>query len=239
MVTATWDNSTTSTVASTDYELSGTLTEGTSTITVTYGGKTTTFNVTVSSTVQYVKVGNPTITDNILTPSYGNFIRTNIPFSPNGQPWEIRTKLRVLTLPTNWRSVIGSVDSDGVYAKICQIQINSNKQLTMYGSSDGVNWDALSNFYTDNNALNETGIWYYIKFEFTGTAYKITLYKDGWDGTVYKTKSTNSSTSIMDGQYYGFGLSRDSSIVYMDAEYDLSETKIYINGNLAWSAIAE
>ena len=239
VVTATWDNSTTSTVASTDYELSGTLTEGTSTITVTYGGKTTTFNVTVSSTVQYVKVGNPTITDNILTPSYGNFIRTNIPFSPNGQPWEIRTKLRVLTLPTNWRSVIGSVDSDGVYAKICQIQINSNKQLTMYGSSDGVNWDALSNFYTDNNALNETGIWYYIKFEFTGTAYKITLYKDGWDGTVYKTKSTNSSTSIMDGQYYGFGLSRDSSIVYMDAEYDLSETKIYINGNLAWSAIAE
>ena len=49
MVTATWSNSTTSTVASADYTLSGTLTTGTSTITVSYGGKTTTFNVTVTA----------------------------------------------------------------------------------------------------------------------------------------------------------------------------------------------
>lgn len=46
VVTATYDDSTTATVTS--YTLSGTLTEGTSTITVSYGGKTTTFNVTVS-----------------------------------------------------------------------------------------------------------------------------------------------------------------------------------------------
>lgn len=51
VVTATWSDSSTSTVASTDYTLSGTLTEGTSTITVSYGGKTTTFNVTVSEVV--------------------------------------------------------------------------------------------------------------------------------------------------------------------------------------------
>lgn len=49
VVTATWDNSTVTTVPSTDYTLSGTLVEGTSTITVSYGGKTDTFNVTVSS----------------------------------------------------------------------------------------------------------------------------------------------------------------------------------------------
>lgn len=48
VVTAHWSNSTTSTVADTDYILSGTLEVGTSTITVQYGGKTTTFNVTVS-----------------------------------------------------------------------------------------------------------------------------------------------------------------------------------------------
>lgn len=48
VVTANWSDSTTTTVASTDYTLSGTLTVGTSTITVTYGGKTDTFNVTVS-----------------------------------------------------------------------------------------------------------------------------------------------------------------------------------------------
>lgn len=49
VVTATWSDSSTSTVASTDYTLNGTLTAGTSTITVSYGGKTTTFTVTVTS----------------------------------------------------------------------------------------------------------------------------------------------------------------------------------------------
>jgi hypothetical protein len=48
-VTATYSDSSTETVASTDYTLSGTLTAGTSTITVSYGGKTTTFTVTVTA----------------------------------------------------------------------------------------------------------------------------------------------------------------------------------------------
>ena len=47
VVTALYDDQTTATV--TTYTLSGTLTEGTSSITVTYGGKTTTFTVTVTA----------------------------------------------------------------------------------------------------------------------------------------------------------------------------------------------
>lgn len=49
VVTAHWDDTTTSTVESSQYTLSGSLTEGTSTITVTYSGKTTTFTVTVTA----------------------------------------------------------------------------------------------------------------------------------------------------------------------------------------------
>lgn len=51
VVTANWDDSTTSTVASSDYTLSGSLTVGTSTITVSYGGKSDTFTVTVTEYV--------------------------------------------------------------------------------------------------------------------------------------------------------------------------------------------
>ena len=47
-VTAHYSDSSTSVVSSTDYTLSGTLTVGTSTITVTYEGLTTTFNVTAT-----------------------------------------------------------------------------------------------------------------------------------------------------------------------------------------------
>lgn len=53
VVTATYNNGTTSTVASTDYTLSGTLEVGTSTITVTYEGVTDTFDVTVTAPIQW------------------------------------------------------------------------------------------------------------------------------------------------------------------------------------------
>lgn len=58
-VTGSYDDGTTRTV--TDYTLSGTLTAGTSTITVSWGGKTTTFSVTVThTTVQYTVTNNLT-----------------------------------------------------------------------------------------------------------------------------------------------------------------------------------
>lgn len=56
VVTATYSDSTTETVPGTDYTLSGTLEVGTSTITVSYGGKTTTFTVTVNHDTTVVLV---------------------------------------------------------------------------------------------------------------------------------------------------------------------------------------
>lgn len=56
VVTAYWDNQTTTTV--TDYTLSGTLAEGTSTITVLYGDKSTTFDVTVTHAVTQYSITN-------------------------------------------------------------------------------------------------------------------------------------------------------------------------------------
>ena len=49
VVTATYSDSSAETVPATDYTLAGSLTAGTSTITVTYENKTTTFNVTVTA----------------------------------------------------------------------------------------------------------------------------------------------------------------------------------------------
>lgn len=53
VVTAVFSDSTTAVIASSDYNLSGTLTAGTSTITVTYNSVTTTFNVTVTGYNKY------------------------------------------------------------------------------------------------------------------------------------------------------------------------------------------
>ena len=51
VVTATFNDSSTSIVPSADYTLSGTLTDGTSTVTVSYSGKTTAFSVTVTAVI--------------------------------------------------------------------------------------------------------------------------------------------------------------------------------------------
>lgn len=64
VVTAHYSDSSTATVAAADYTLSGTLAEGTQTITVSYGGKTTTFSVTVTAwtlTWSYLDGGLPNV----------------------------------------------------------------------------------------------------------------------------------------------------------------------------------
>jgi hypothetical protein len=55
VVTAVYEGGNTETVEAANYTLIGTLTDGTSTITVSYGGKTTTFDVTVSAGILFRK----------------------------------------------------------------------------------------------------------------------------------------------------------------------------------------
>lgn len=88
VVTATYSDSSTATVPSTDYTLSGTLTEGTSTITVSYESKTTTFNVTVSA--MYVQDGLIMWLDGIRNGTNGTHestLTTWVDQSGNGWDW--------------------------------------------------------------------------------------------------------------------------------------------------------
>lgn len=81
VVTATFSDSSTEVVPSADYTLTGTLTVGTSTITVAYGGKTTTFTVTVTQGVErvsgaYLIYDARDITDSTWTPRVGEISAT-------------------------------------------------------------------------------------------------------------------------------------------------------------------
>jgi len=64
VLTANWSNGTSTTVADEDYTLSGTLEEGTSTITASYGGKSTTFDVTVIAFAYVWQIGKTVDTAN-------------------------------------------------------------------------------------------------------------------------------------------------------------------------------
>lgn len=83
VVTATYSDSSSGTVPAADYTLSGTLTVGTSTITVSYGGKTDTFNVTVSAPVEELWInhlGNTGATANF---TYAPFVLPTDTYSYN------------------------------------------------------------------------------------------------------------------------------------------------------------
>lgn len=120
VVTALMSDQTTRPV--TDYTLSGTLTEGTSTITVSYGGKTATFNVIVSHEAIYVKnlVEEGTL---LREHAWGtNGTSTNPSWIPSVYSISDVRSGDVLILPNGWNSAnwklvrnIGTVDgSDSI-----------------------------------------------------------------------------------------------------------------------------
>lgn len=91
VVTATYEDGTTGVIPAGSYTLSGTLTEGSSTITVTYSGKTATFTVNVETAMWSIK--NEAFD--------GGFISTYIPMCNEDRDWTIAFDVTLDTNPTS------------------------------------------------------------------------------------------------------------------------------------------
>ena len=239
VVTATYDDSSTAVIASNKYTLSGTLTAGTSVVTVTYSEKTTTFNVTVTEAPSvltgYTEVGSPTISDNILTVGEGKFITCNQPFVPSDEPWEVICKYQRTADFGSYTDVIGSVDSTGTSIRgfLLEYSNRTGSAGAMYCSSNGAAWDITSG-QTVNIIPDALNTWVWVSVAFTGTAY---VFKTSTDGSTWTTQKTISSTTpIYDetGASVGFGLNRSG---YIRGNIDLTGCMIYKNGNLWWKAV--
>lgn len=229
-VTANYDDGTSKTV--TDYTLSGTLTVGTSTITVSYGGKTATFNVAVSapqSESGYVEIGTPQIENNILTGSEDGFVRTPSIFNPGSDPWLIRVRFHTASGTANYMDVLGSVDSSGTSQR--GLLMETKYGLAFYAATSGASsWDILSGNLAMDIATNTD---YIVDFEYTGTEYRRKYSTDG--GETWSDYDSQSSAKVVSGNYYvGFGLKRNE---YLRGTIDLAECKIWINGSLWWQAV--
>ena len=239
VVTAHYSDSSTQTVPAADYTLSGTLTEGTSTITVSYGGKTTTFNVTVTSGTLsgYTSVGSPTITDGILSVADGKFVKSNVAFSPGNSPWRITCKYRNTSgTYAPYTDILGSVDNSNASYMSLLLEITSNvgANISMYLSSSGASWNIGNGNATETvNIPKGKDVWVWVDFSYTGSAYEFRYSTDGETFTL--GKSYSSAAHIVDGYPVAFGLKRNG---YLQGEIDLNECKIYIGGQLWWKAIA-
>lgn len=226
VVTVTYADQSTAVIPSTDYTLSGTLTEGTSTVTVTYGGKTTTFTVTVTAltVVGIVASGTPSVSDGILTPSSSGYFVTEEIFDPDDKPWKLRTKLYCTSRSGNYQDVICSYSLAGVAQRGLMVQ-GTTDYLSLYLSSNNTSWDIGS---TSPNGMFSDGEWAWYEIEYDGTKYTISK---STDGETFTVKGTVSSATPLIGDFaIAFGAKRNAN--YFNGTIDLTETKIYLDGQL-------
>lgn len=235
VVTAVYSDSTTKTI--TDYTLSGTLVEGTSTITAAYRDKTDTFDVIVSAghATGYTAFGDPTIVNNILTTAAGKGVRSNVALDPGSSAWKVRTAIRFSALPTEFKNLIGGADASGAFAKTFVMQTGRDKNANLYVSADKSNW-GLSNKYTNVDTFTQANVWYYIETGYDGTKYFTNVYTDGWDGTMVGTIESTSSVHIYGGEYIGFAPTTGSTNPF-DGDINLAECSLYVDDSLVWKAV--
>lgn len=188
-------------------------------------------------TPHYLVYGSPTINGASYIPdkSAKGIIYTDQPFNPGTSAWIIQTRLRINTA-TAYRDIIASVDVNGAaqYSIVCQTNTNNdNKGYGLYLSRNGSSWNLTSNSPTGAMGI---GTWYKFQIVCTRSSSRY-VYKMGFPDLDSWTSSITKSYAPIFGKYISFGGGFNG--LGIDAEFDLSETKIWIGGSLWWEAITQ
>ena len=196
VVTANYSGGTSETVPSTDYTLSGTLTVGTSTVTVTYAGLTTTFSVTVSEYVTPPLYNWDFKTS--LTDTVGNITATTTATQTSGTGI-VYTVGNTYTLIEGIESLLGKYVEIDVVSIGTRVSGNHRRLFLFYGSSSSVqagficnsgsSWKYYSGSAWDNDAIADAGADY-----FDGKTVKIAISDTGAITVSRKTIGASDST---------------------------------------------
>ena len=160
VVTATYSDTSTATIPSTDYTLSGTLTVGTNTITVTYQGKTTTFTVTVDGLYKL---------SSTFTSNGTNYIDTGVAFGLNKQytvvcTFAISTFQSSTANPTS-ACVFGDMHGESSnYNALNEQKVSGGGNAGTYCWGNGLSWAESKNFVSENNTIK-----YVLTFDISST----------------------------------------------------------------------
>lgn len=184
-------------------------------------------------TPNYSVYGNPTIENNIFSASLDNTgcIYTPQSFNPPSQTsWTIQTKIKVNSAVA-WKNIWGGFNPEtgGRNYSILTQSYNTSGGVQLFLSANGTSWNVTSN---GCRFQIPTGNWYVFQLvcEYDNGSYK---FKQGlpelesWSAVLSKT------TPPIYNYPFAFGL------VGIDADLDLTETKIWIGGSLWWEAITQ
>lgn len=182
----------------------------------------------------YLISGSPTISGNSYIPvDTDGFIYTNIPFSPaDSDSWTIQTKVKINTASA-WKDIVSSVNVSGEKVQAMSVQTttgDSNRQVKLYMSNNGTSWNVASAVCAKTIPI---GSWYVFQIVCTRSGNNY-VYKMGFPDASSWSSTSSKTTHPTYGNYISFGGGWGH---VPDAEFDLSETKIFVNGSVVWEAI--
>lgn len=177
----------------------------------------------------YTVVGSPTITDEYIGSNWSssNYLTLPVTLDSTDNTWEVFTNFKT-TSSSNYQYPFGVTKGNDAII----IGVDDGK-IVMYLSS-GSGWDIASAQGTYSISLNTL---YYVKLQFTGTNYILSVSTDKENWTV--SANVSSSTKISSGKTLYLGSSWSMSENYLRGEIDLKDCYIKKNGSIAWEAVTE
>lgn len=184
----------------------------------------------------YNLIGGATDEDGIITVASGKYVTTNfdINFSEYDS-WAIVSKIYFMSAQYSVVGIMGLLNAD-----------NNIKNVNAYVTDAGkVNYELASpnnnnNYDIGTLLMNSAGIkntWFYVKCEFTGSAYNLYFGTSLDNMTLESTINSNIKVSNKSGRYVWGKGENATSAVANSSKFDMNETQIYLNGQLYWQGI--
>ena len=175
----------------------------------------------------FVVYGTPTFSEGVVSNFSSNSYITPGPINFGSNTWEMVFKTKFKS-GTSYQRICGTKD-DNPNAQIV-VAVGSDSKLCTWISSAGTNWDIASTNVGINTLSTDTD--YYIKIEFTGTNYIISLSSDN---ETYTEEINVESNSTIYNPNVDFWIGNAESQSYpWQGSIDLKECYIKINDKLVW-----
>ena len=190
----------------------------------------------VEKTKNYLVYGSPEIVGTTMVPDQvqKGFIYTDKVFNPSDSSfWTLQTKIKMLSY-TSWADIFGMVDASGEQVRSYVTQENEINEFYSYLSNNSSSWNLASNAATLSLPSIGDDVVVQVQFELRlgyNNRYHIRI---GYPDLSTWSSWANVSGHPTYGYHIAFGGGWGTGI---DAEFDLTETKIWIDNALWWEAI--
>ena len=183
-------------------------------------------------TGDYIKVGSPTIVDNVVSGFSGsNYLQLPKAFNGSvGNTWEMVWKIKL-------NSDFTSVNDNGILAyssAVAYSSVLSVNKSGIIGLMLSTNTSGSNVCKLQSTTVLQAEVYYWIKAEFTGTAYNLYMSTNGVDYNLEASKASTNKWTAYTLSNIGLRKDNNSSSYYLRGSIDLTESYIKVDGEYWW-----